>query len=56
MSTKELIKRIEIIQAKVQTLWHNIESDSNLHCQTVLSELNALEKQIERGEVKPKKR
>lgn len=54
MATKaQLIKQIETIQSKMQSLWAKLGTDYGMHCQTITRELNALEKKIESGEVKP---
>jgi hypothetical protein len=56
MPTKAaLIKKIETIQSKMQSLWADLGTDNGLHCQTITRELAELEKAIERGEIKPRK-
>lgn len=56
MSKNRLIKKIDTIQSKVQSLWAQIGTDYGLHCQTIGRELNELQKKIESGEVKKLKK
>jgi hypothetical protein len=56
MSKQRLLKKIATIQNKVQELWAAIGTDYGMCCQSVMRELNHLEKRIESGEVKPSKK
>jgi DNA-binding FrmR family transcriptional regulator len=53
MSKQRLLKKVEILQGRVQELWSLI--DYGMPCQEIMKHLNTLQSRIESGEIKPKK-
>lgn len=54
-SKTALIKKIEVIQGKIQSLWAQLGTNGGMNCQTASREMGALKKKIERNEIKIKK-